>query len=102
MATIYCMRILANFLQSFGKAVLGPAGLVIFPLLIATSTFGAANTNLYGATRWVMRSRVRVIPSVTHCRIIYSAARDGSLPESLGSLHVKQKTPVLAVVFMVN
>lgn len=38
-------------MQTFGEAVLGKAGLVIIPLLVAVSTLGAANEMLYGASR---------------------------------------------------
>ena len=37
----------------------------------------------------------------TPFRVIFSAARDGSLPDALSGLHVKQKTPVAAVMFLV-
>ena len=38
-------------LQPFGQKVIGKAGVVIFPIMVAVSTFGAAHASLFGASR---------------------------------------------------
>ena len=38
-------------IQPFGKAVLGNIGLVVIPLLVSLSTFGAANGGLFAGGR---------------------------------------------------
>jgi L-type amino acid transporter 9 len=69
----------------FGEAVMGKAGLVIFPLLVALSAFGAALLSFYLATR-----------------MIFSSSREGMLPEVFCGTHKKWKTPVAAIVFHVS
>ena len=73
------------FLQPFGDATLGKAGLVLIPIFVAFSTFGAANGSVY-----------------TSSRLIFGAARDHLLPDSLSGLHTKYKTPVPATLFLVS
>ena len=72
-------------MQPFGDATLGKAGLVIIPIFVAFSTFGAANGSIY-----------------TSSRQIFGAARDRLLPDSLSGLHTKYKTPVPAIILLVS
>ena len=72
-------------LQPFGDATLGKAGLVLIPIFVAFSTFGAANGSVY-----------------TSSRLIFGAARDSLLPDCLSGLHTKYKTPVPALFFLVS
>ena len=65
----------------FGNAVIGKAGLVLVPLLVALATFGSAHSNIFTASRE-----------------IFVAARDGMLPEILCGVHVSFKTPMPAVL----
>ena len=67
----------------FGKATLGTAGLVIIPLLVAFSTFGAANGNVFAGSR-----------------IMLSTARDGLLLDALSGLHRTFRTPVPGVIVL--
>ena len=71
-------------LQTFGYAVLGKAGLVIIPLMVAASTFGSATFGFYAGPRTV-----------------FSAARGGNLPEVLCLLQNSSKTPIVAIIFQV-
>ena len=64
---------------------MGTAGLVVFPLLVAVSTFGTANGTLFIGTR-----------------VTYVSAREGHLPDFLSGLHVTAKTPVPAIVVLVR
>ena len=73
------------FMQPFGDATLGKAGLIIIPIFVAFSTFGAANGSVY-----------------TSSRLIFGAARDHLLPDSLSGLHTKYKTPVPAIILLVS
>ena len=41
------------FWQPFGEAVLGKAALVIFPVMVAVSTFGASLLSYYLASRYI-------------------------------------------------
>ena len=68
---------------SFGKNTLGDAGLVIVPLFVAISTFGALSSSFFNASR-----------------IILSSARDGLLPDALSGVHRTSKTPNPAVLFL--
>ena len=70
---------------SFGKAALGVSGLVIIPLFVAISTFGALNSSFFGASR-----------------IILSSARDGLLPDALSGVHRTCKTPNPAVLLLAS
>ena len=72
-------------LQPFGESTLGKAGLVIIPILVSFSTFGAANGSIYITSR-----------------LIFGAARDHLLPEFLSSLHTKFRTPVPALILLVG
>ena len=72
-------------LQPFGDATLGKAGLVLIPIFVAFSTFGAANGSVY-----------------TSSRLIFGAARDRLLPDCFSALHTKYKTPVPALIFLVS
>ena len=72
-------------MQPFGNATLGKAGLVLIPIFVAVSTFGAANLSIYQSSR-----------------LTFAAARDGVLPDFLSGLHTKYKTPVPALVLLVR
>ena len=73
------------FIQPFGEATLGKTGLVVIPILVSFSTFGAANGAIYITSR-----------------LIFGAARDHLLPEFLSSLHTKFRTPVPAIILLVS
>ena len=72
-------------MQPFGEVTLGIPGLVIIPILVAVSTFGAANASIYASSR-----------------LIFGAARDRLLPDCLSGLHTKYKTPVPAIILLVG
>ena len=72
-------------MQPFGEVTMGKAGLVVIPILVALSTFGAANGSVY-----------------TSSRLIFGAAREGLLPDCLSGLHTKYKTPVPALILLVG
>ena len=57
----------------------------MIPILVAFSTFGAANGSIYISSR-----------------LIFGAARDSLLPDFLSGLHVKYKTPIPALIFLVG
>ena len=65
----------------FGRATLGTAGLVIIPLLVAISTFGTANGNIFAGSR-----------------IMLSTARDGLLLDAFSGLHRSFQTPILGII----
>ena len=46
------------FPQPFGQVVLGKAGLVVIPLLVALTTLGAANGNIFAGSRYETASMV--------------------------------------------
>ena len=46
------------FFQPFGQVVLGKAGLIVIPLLVALTTLGAANGSIFGGTRYETASMV--------------------------------------------
>ena len=71
--------------QPFGEATLGKAGLIVIPILVAFSTFGAANGGTYASSRSV-----------------YGAAKDHFLPDCLSGLHTHYRTPVPAILFLVG
>ena len=73
------------FLQPFGEATLGKTGLVVIPVLVAFSTFGAANGTIF-----------------TSSRATFGAAKDRLLPDFLSGLHAKYRTPIPAIIFMVS
>ena len=56
----FVSRIISHFLlnpvslQPFGEATLGKAGLIVIPILVAFSTFGAANGGTYTSSRSVL------------------------------------------------
>ncbi|XP_067652112.1 b(0,+)-type amino acid transporter 1-like isoform X1 [Haliotis asinina] len=66
---------------TWGSRVLGPAA-VLIPIFVACSTFGAANGSCF-----------------TGGRLVYSAAREGHLPEILSYVHIRQYTPLPSLVF---
>ena len=72
-------------LQPFGKETLGTAGLVIIPIMVSASAFGAANSSLFISSR-----------------ILYVTAREGQAPKFLSGLHSTAKTPVPAILVMVS
>jgi L-type amino acid transporter 9 len=61
---------------TWGQEILGAASVMI-PIFVALSTFGAANGSCF-----------------TGGRLIYSAAREGHLPEVFSYIHVKKGTPL--------
>ena len=73
-----------NCAQKFGEATMGTAGLVLVPLLVSVSTFGASMVSLFSASR-----------------VVFVAAREGHLPEFLSGVHATAKTPVPALVVQV-
>lgn len=74
-----------SHLQPFGAATLGKAGLVVIPILVSFSTFGAANGSIYITSR-----------------LLFGAARDNLLPDFLRGLHVKRRTPIPALILLVR
>ena len=72
-------------LQVFGYKALGRAGLVVIPLMVAVSTFGASLANVFGGSR-----------------VIFASARDGLFPQALSGLHKTYQTPVPAIIFQVG
>jgi len=52
------------------------------PVLVACSTFGAANGNTFAGGR-----------------LVFAAAREGHLPQFLAMIHTKRRTPLPAMVF---
>jgi L-type amino acid transporter 9 len=66
---------------TFGEAVLGKAGLVVFPLLVAVSTLGTNLLNIYVSSR-----------------MIFSSAREQQFPEVFCGVHEKWGTPISAVI----
>ena len=77
--------IIMSYLQPFGAATLGKAGLIVIPILVSFSTFGAANGSIYITSR-----------------LIFSAARDNLLPDFLRGLYIKRRTPVPALILLVT
>ncbi|XP_064393081.1 b(0,+)-type amino acid transporter 1-like [Halichondria panicea] len=69
---------------TFGSAVLGRAGLVLFPLMVALSTCGASVGGVYSGSR-----------------VSFVAARDGMLPAFLSGLHTSYQTPLPAIILHV-
>ncbi|KAJ3042692.1 hypothetical protein HDV00_006749 [Rhizophlyctis rosea] len=67
--------------MDFGKEVFGSIGGIIIPLIVIGSTFGAANASIFGGAR-----------------VMWVSARHGHIPEFLGSIHPKRKTPVNALI----
>ncbi len=65
--------------------MIGTAGLVIFPILVAKSAFGAANGTLFYGSR-----------------ILFVSAREGLAPKFMSGLHASAKTPVLAILSTVS
>ena len=63
---------------------IGSIGLVIIPLLVSASAFGAANGSFYNSSR-----------------VIFVAAREGHAPKFLSGLHATTKTPIAAVLLQV-
>ncbi|XP_065915999.1 b(0,+)-type amino acid transporter 1-like isoform X2 [Dysidea avara] len=66
----------------FGYKSMKEIGQVTIPLIVACSTFGAANASIF------------VI-----ARLNYASAREGMLPKFLASIHTRYKTPVPALLF---
>ena len=64
---------------------MGKAGLFVIPMLVAFSTFGAANGSTY-----------------TSSRSVFGAAKDHLLPDFLSGLHTRYRTPVPAILFLVG
>lgn len=66
---------------TLGNKTLGRAGGVIFSLLVSLSCVGALNATVFSS-----------------CRLVYSAAEDGFLPEMFGTLNQSWGTPVNGVL----
>ncbi|KAL5466759.1 hypothetical protein EMCRGX_G030908 [Ephydatia muelleri] len=66
---------------TWGSQALGTAGLVVMPIVIATSTFGAANMMMYTAVRQN-----------------FAAARAGHLPQVFSGIHKQHRTPIPAII----
>ncbi|KAI0957300.1 hypothetical protein AcW1_005735 [Taiwanofungus camphoratus] len=64
----------------FGRALFGPAGGIVFALMVAVSCFGALNGSFF-----------------TSSRLIYVAGREGYLPAMFGRLNKSLKTPLNAM-----
>lgn len=64
---------------------LGEAGLVVIPLLVATSTIGAVASGVYSGSR-----------------VQYATSRDGNFLEMFSGIHNMFKTPVAATIFQVS
>ncbi|PCH38054.1 L-methionine transporter [Wolfiporia cocos MD-104 SS10] len=64
----------------FGRALFGPAGGIVFALMVAISCFGALNGS-----------------SFTSSRLIYVAGREGYLPALFGRMNKSLKTPLNAM-----
>lgn len=83
---------------------MGKSGLVIFPLLVSISTFGASILTSYVASRYsTMTVSLYVVLIFFHCvyRVIFSSARDHQLMEVFCGLHQKWNTPLAAILLNV-
>ncbi|KAG0707713.1 L-methionine transporter [Suillus ampliporus] len=67
--------------MDFGRAIFGPAGGVVFAVMVAISCFGALNGNTF-----------------TSARLICVAGREGYLPAMFGRLNKSRQTPVNAIL----
>ncbi|HSQ56188.1 MAG TPA: amino acid permease [Gemmata sp.] len=67
----------------FFLALLGPVGAVIASAIIMTSVFGALNGNL-----------------LVGPRLLYAMGKDRLVPASLGTVHARYQTPVLATIVL--
>ncbi|KAG2111595.1 amino acid permease-domain-containing protein [Suillus discolor] len=65
----------------FGRALFGPAGGVLFAVMVAISCFGALNGSTF-----------------TSARLICVAGREGYLPAMFGRLNKSRQTPVNAIL----
>lgn len=65
----------------FGHALFGPAGGVVFAVMVAISCFGALNGSTF-----------------TSARLICVAGREGYLPATFGHLNKSRQTPVNAII----
>jgi len=64
----------------FGRALFGPAGGIVFALMVAISCFGALNGSAF-----------------TSARLIYVAGREGYLPALFARMNSRLKTPLNAM-----
>ena len=83
--SLFVVIVFYLILQPFGKETLGTAGLVIIPLIVSASAFGAANSTL-----------------LIGSRILFVTAREGQAPKFLSGLHSSAKTPVPAILVTVS
>ncbi|KAK4058443.1 hypothetical protein OIO90_000602 [Microbotryomycetes sp. JL221] len=65
----------------FGRAMAGPAGGIIFSLIVAVSCFGALNGSLY-----------------TSSRLIVAAGEQGFLPRLFAQYNDRQETPINSII----
>jgi amino acid transporter len=69
--------------QAFGSKTFGPVQWII-PIFVALSTFGGVNGTLFSSAR-----------------LFFAGAEDGQLPKILAYIHVRNYTPVPALIFQV-
>lgn len=69
---------------TFGNRMFGPLAFVV-PIFVALSTFGGVNGILF-----------------TSSRLFATGAQEGHLPKFFQLFHVKQQTPIPALIFSVN
>ncbi|KAG1756731.1 amino acid permease-domain-containing protein [Suillus paluster] len=67
--------------MDFGRALFGPAGGVVFAVMVAVSCFGALNGSTF-----------------TSARLICVAGREGYIPAMFGRLNKSRQTPVNAIL----
>ena len=86
--------------------MLGKAGLIVIPLLVALTTLGAANGSIFAGTRYETASMVGLRSNRMHSfldsRIFYVAARGGQLPDMFSGVHRTYKTPMPATLLHVG
>jgi len=69
---------------TFGNRVFGPLAFMV-PIFVALSTFGGVNGVLF-----------------TSARLFATGAQEGHLPKFFQLFHVKQQTPIPALIFTVS
>ncbi|XP_064385922.1 Y+L amino acid transporter 2-like isoform X2 [Halichondria panicea] len=68
----------------FANAVIGNAGLIIVPFMVALATFSSAHVSL-----------------LSQSRKLFVSSRDGIMPECLAGVHITHRTPIPAVLCVV-
>jgi amino acid transporter len=113
------LRLFITWLQLFGEAVLGKAGLVIFSLITVTQMFGTVNAALFFASRYGHRSsqgffNLIVSPPLSNTHVhtyshtytslnreLFVASREGWMPQFLSGVQVTHRTPILSILAIV-